>query len=370
VNPATDPYIVWSEADGEFGIIAPAYGLTPVYVNTGTLAVPLALWSTNPPLGSIPPLGVYTYLTPDVHAWQFGANGSLTVPGIITKDIGLQLVSTGTTYASSVNVYGDLGRVIVRTYNGTSNKDWQFNVDGTLTFPDNTVQTTAYVANTLTTVAKDGPVFADIGKGEAATVTVSPTNNTNLTPGTVTGIVFGTGFTLDITVAVNGDISAVVTDSISNLSVGDYGTLIGGGPYFGGTAGTDNITFTVASLTNIIAATAIDLTKTINKLSEGVYTLADGVEGQIMYLVPTEGGVDIGQSANVVINIPGKSRVSGRYTGQQYTSIGGNLNTFYPFKTVATPDVTGAADVYIDTNLCTLIFTDDAWQAQGGSWAV
>jgi hypothetical protein len=126
----------------------------------------------------------------------------------------------------------------------------------------------------------------------------------------------------------------------------------------------------VATLTNVIAATAIDVTKTINKLSEGVYTLADGVEGQIMYLVPTEGGVDIGDSANVVINIPGKSRTSGRYTGQQYISIGGNFNVFYPFKTIATPDVTGAADVYVDTNVCTLIFTDDAWQAQGGSWAV
>jgi hypothetical protein len=134
--------------------------------------------------------------------------------------------------------------------------------------------------------------------------------------------------------------------------------------------GVDDTTFTVATLTNVIAATAIDVTKTINKLSEGVYTLADGVEGQIMYLVPTEGGVDIGDSANVVINIPGKSRTSGRYTGQQYISIGGNFNVFYPFKTIATPDVTGAADVYVDTNVCTLIFTDDAWQAQGGSWAV
>jgi hypothetical protein len=236
-----------------------------------------------------------------------------------------------------------------------------------ITFSDDTVQTTAYPG--ITTVAKSGPASEDIGEGEAATVTVSPTNNTNLTPGTATGVVFGTGFTLDITVAVNGDISAVVVDSDSYLDVGDSGTLVGGSIYFGGTEGTDNLIFTVATLTNVITATAIDVTKTINKLSEGVYTLADGVEGQIMYLVPTENGIDIGNSANVVINIPGKSRVSGRYTGQQYTSIGGNFNIFYPFKTIATPDVTGAADVYVDTNLCTLIFTDEAWQAQGGSWA-
>jgi hypothetical protein len=343
INQATDPYIVWSEADGEWGIIAPDYDpVTPLYVNTGTLAVPLAQWSTNPPLGSIPPLGVYTYLTPDVHAWQFGIDGSLTVPGIITKDIGLQLVSSGTTYGSSVNIYGDLGRVLVRTDNGTSNKDWQFNVDGTLTFPDNTVQTTAYVANTLTTVAKDGPVFADIGKGEAATVTVSPTNNTNLTPGTVTGIVFGTGFTLDITVAVNGDISAVVTDSISNLSVGDFGTLVGGSPYFGGTEGTDNITFTVATLTNIIAATAIDLTKSVNKLTDGAYSLADGVDGQIMYLVRQTGSSKDAISINVA---------NARIDGILNTTI-----AYYPFENIT------------DLNMSTLIFTDGAWQASNGGW--
>jgi hypothetical protein len=132
------------------------------------------------------------------------------------------------------------------------------------------------------------------------------------------------------------------------------------------TTGTTGIATTVTRT----PPTSIDLTKTINKLSEGTYTLADGVEGQIMYLVPTENSVAIGNAGNVIINIPGKSRVSGRYTGQQYISVGGNYNVFYPFKTLATPDVTGAADVFVDTNLCTLVFTDNAWQAQGGSWAV
>jgi hypothetical protein len=37
--------------------------------------------------------------------------------------------------------------------------------------------------------------------------------------------------------------------------------------------------------------TAIDLTKSINKLTDGVYSLADGVEGQIMYLVKQTGAI-------------------------------------------------------------------------------
>jgi len=62
-------------------------------------------------------------------------NGSsLRVPGIITKDDSLQLVSAGasTTNAASVNVYGDIGKVIVRADNGISNKDWEFNINGHL----------------------------------------------------------------------------------------------------------------------------------------------------------------------------------------------------------------------------------------------
>jgi hypothetical protein len=77
-NPSEDPYIQF--LDGQLGIVAPAYGLTPIYVNTGTIAVPLALWSLNPPLGSVAPTGIYTYIAPDVHAWTFGPDGTVTFP--------------------------------------------------------------------------------------------------------------------------------------------------------------------------------------------------------------------------------------------------------------------------------------------------
>ncbi len=214
-------------------------------------------------------------------------------------------------------------------------KIWTFGNDGSLTLPG---AITRVVAGT---VAKDGPVGSDIGKGEAATVTVSPSNNTNLTVGTVTGVAFGTGFTLDITVAVNGDISAVVTASNPNIAVGDYGTVLGGGS-LGGTVGIDDITFTVATITSVIAPTAIDLTKTVNKLADGSYTLADGVEGQIMYLVRQTGS----SKDNISINVAN-------------ARIDGILNTtidHFPFENV--PNV----------NMNTLIFTDGAWQASNGGW--
>ncbi len=37
------------------------------------------------------------------------------------------------------------------------------------------------------------------------------------------------------------------------------------------------------------APTALDLTKTVNVLSGGAYSLANGAEGQIMYFVPASG---------------------------------------------------------------------------------
>jgi hypothetical protein len=97
--------------------------------------------------------------------WIFSADGNLTVPGIITKGDALQLVSTGITNDSSVNVYGDLGRVIVRTGNGTSNKDWEFDIDGELTLPKGSV-----VSETTTTTVITPP-----GAGAGQSLVIRPT---------------------------------------------------------------------------------------------------------------------------------------------------------------------------------------------------
>jgi hypothetical protein len=93
---------------------------------------------------------------------------------------------------------------------------------------------------------------------------------------------------------------------------------------------------------NLGTATAIDLTKTVNKLTDGLYTLADGAEGQIMYLVRQTGSV----GANIGVNV-----AHARIDGSTY----GNTD-HYPF---------GG-----DNNLTTLIFTDDHWQSTSGAWDV
>jgi hypothetical protein len=93
--------------------------------------------------------------------------------------------------------------------------------------------------------------------------------------------------------------------------------------------------------------TAIDLTKSVNKLTNGEYTLADGVEGQIMYLVRQTSAV--GASVTVA---------NARVDGTTYTDV-----LFLPFtETFASGAFTAATD------MATLIFTDSAWQSMGGNW--
>jgi hypothetical protein len=89
--------------------------------------------------------------------------------------------------------------------------------------------------------------------------------------------------------------------------------------------------------------TAIDLTKSINKLTDGLYTLADGVEGQIMYLVKQTGTVF--DAVTVIVE-------NARTGGILYTNL-----EHYPFSY-------NTSSIDIDT----LIFTDGAWQAVGGEW--
>jgi hypothetical protein len=74
----------------------------------------------------------------------------------------------------------------------------------------------------------------------------------------------------------------------------------------------------------------------------------DGVEGQIMYLVPTPNTVTP-ENIKVYVN-------HGRNGGSQY------LNAeFWPF---------GGNDgsQFFTGSICTLIFTDNHWQQVGGNW--
>jgi hypothetical protein len=102
----------------------------------------------------------------------------------------------------------------------------------------------------------------------------------------------------------------------------------------GGTAGT-TITWTVDTVVQE-TPTAIDLTKSVNKLTDGSYTLANGVEGQIMYIVRQNGST----AANIFVEV-----ASARWDGSVYSD-----QPVIPFQIPF-------------TDMVTIIFTDGAWQS-------
>ena len=241
--------------------------------------------------------------------WTFDNTGTLTLP----DNSGIK---------SSTNIDITIDTPDSSTFN------WRFGADGGLTFPDNTVQTTAYTGSTLTTVAKTvGTTPLSLGDLTFTT----PLVDGNYGPFTLSNI----EFTVQV---LTGAPIYTITDVLNNATftrLQVIGTLDSGD--LGGEAG-ESITIDVSEL----VPTAIDLTKSVNKLTDGLYTLADGVEGQIMYLVRSPETI----SANVEVNVDN----------------GDGANPLYPFRTnlgFTTVDNTG---------ICTLIFTDGSWKQTGGNW--
>lgn len=219
-------------------------------------------------------------------------------------------------------------------------KNWVFDNAGELRFPDSTIQTTAYTGIS-TTVAKQA-------SGIPQSFGLSTSNPSNFAPGSYPNILVGfdgKNLTLDIEIDEFYNISTLNIRNASPATFVISDSAILGGDLFGGTTPADDITITVSS----IEPTAIDLTKTINKLADGDYSLADGVEGQIMYLVPQNDTVP----TNVYVYVD-HSRVAG-------TTGSGLLLPFRVYE--------NSGDAFYDsTGQCTLIFTDGAWQQTGGAW--
>jgi len=85
---------------------------------------------------------------------------------------------------------------------------------------------------------------------------------------------------------------------------------------------------------------ALDLTKSINKLAAGYYSLANGVEGQILRVVK-----QTGNNETTVIFVTNKCRIN----GTEYTN-----NYIEPFAN--------------GNNVVTFVYTDSAWQSDNGLW--
>ena len=218
---------------------------------------------------------------------------------------------------------------------GTRNPDvvgantWTFGNDGSTTFPG---AITRVVAGT---VSKTGVILpTTTGTAEVIIHNSSLTGLTDNTYGPFTLNVV----TFDVVVS-GGEVSTASNiSSTGTVTVNDVlGTIDSGD--IGGTTGT-SITWTVSSVVQA-TPTAIDLTKSVNKLTNGEYTLADGAEGQIMYLVRQNAAT----GATVTV-------ANARLDGTVLTDV-----PFTPFTDGTDP-----------TNMATLIFTDSAWQSMGGFW--
>lgn len=222
------------------------------------------------------------------------------------------------------------GNIILSTAGGSN--VWTLSPTGTTTLPGALVKST---------VAKTGvvlPTTTGVVDGLSHDSVLGGLTDGTYGPFTLTGV------TLSVTVfgnVINGftNVSgtATVNDVLGTIDSGDVG----------GTAGT-TITITVSSVVQA-TPTAIDLTKSINSIGDGTYTLADGVEGQVMYLVPNIATIITVSNVFVIVN-------HARDGASQYQDITLNPFSYY----------VGAEQVF--TSICTLIYTQDHWQQIGGSW--
>ena len=324
-NWNTDPQQSWRfNTDGEF--VLPTQGIIRSFNNSSQLIVTdtsVKITSTNQTTAA-----AFNLLIQDSN---FVFEGNVIPSGNVVYDLGTPENQWRHLYVSSNTIY--IGGTPISVSNG------ELTVDG------NSVTAPAL----LRTVAKTGSDTP--GTGDVATITLNPANNVNFVPGSYPGIyiAIGTGFSFTLDVALNGDLTATVIGSGSGFQFGDNGVL-NGGAIAGGTSPTDDVVVTVATLSNIAVATPLDLTKQVQKLTDGYYSLADGVEGQMIYLVPQNGTA----YNNVTVSVANGRLVDESNVGTVYTNI-----DFFPFR-----DTLGAAI----KNIVTLIFTDSAWQASSGQW--
>jgi hypothetical protein len=122
-DPNNDPYILFSNE--EYGIWVPGFNQA-LYVNTGTLITPVTQWNTNPPLGSVAPVGVYTYPEDYASTTVFGYD-VMTLPGNLDNvklinNIGTYralLTQTGSLTGSSIIPF-EYGLIVGETYTITN----------------------------------------------------------------------------------------------------------------------------------------------------------------------------------------------------------------------------------------------------------
>ena len=267
-----------------------------------------------------------------VHVGNGAVNNQFMNPVIVAK-------SSGSTYVQSALINSDghgSADLVAYADNGTEEGGWiDMGIAGSV-FDD---------PNYSITDPGDGYIFVQgvddgISHGELVLCTGSA--------GIHKDIVFGTGgymrentrMTLDHGLQCLHIIMDTDVTTESNGAFWLYGgakiekTLNVGGSYVASTVDT-------SGGTDQATAVALDLSKQIHKLWTGTYSLANGTEGQVLRVV-RKSGIDNATLCRIYVS---KSRIA----GVEY------INNFID------PFANGS-------DIVTFIFTDGAWQAQGGLW--
>jgi hypothetical protein len=200
------------------------------------------------------------------YAMTLDTVGSLTVPGIITRPVGdtLTLVATGSAgNSASVQVDGEIGRLLLRSFDGTTLNTWELDSAGNTTLPLNG-NLNLYGGNifqiadsdlVITTLNSDGAVNSTLEQSPGDTLTRLEQWSSQDSASWTTAD-WATG---EYTTQGGGTIGAVVftgattiIDFVNSLNgTGQIYFSVNGGPLLtwdGSTSGATNITFYTPTL--------------------------------------------------------------------------------------------------------------------------
>jgi hypothetical protein len=163
-------------------------------INQGAVRFPDGTIQTTAYLGTALPEIVVDRLTNGEFEVILGVDGTLTVDGTIysasnmsvesitdtsiTAGTDLKLYSSGLFALRNYSIEDDI--VISTGYNSEDEKNWLFGTDGGLTFPDNTVQTTAYNITNRSDNSSSILAVGDTMTREWLTVQITVANSTEL----------------------------------------------------------------------------------------------------------------------------------------------------------------------------------------------
>jgi hypothetical protein len=335
VSPTEDTYD--PESIGVESVLmnpdAPTLGDHHLHLTTGNLSETSIFLGTDDHNVRTTTDGKIQITTPSEgnNVWEFGTNGDITLPGGIEFDRNNTSIRIGQGFHIASGEGVSIESIDQTDPDNLIYKTWYFNLDGDLTLPEG------------------GDILdsngASVLGGSSIASGVSITDDNLLIQLTDSN---GDGLDIRSIVLNSSDLEVASTELSSNGFVINTNVTGTRQQWTFDNSGTLTLPGAVVNSTvaktggGVGTETALDLTKTVNKLTDGLYTLADGTEGQIMYLVRQTGSV----GANIGVEV-----AHARVDGSTYGDV-----AHYPF---------GG-----DNNLTTLIFTDGHWQSTSGAWDI